>query len=1142
MAAGGGMLQQSFTLPSGGYRITFSAVTGYDAPADIYLNLLTGDTQTITGTYTVPAMPVGTLVVSTNLTNGAYNILNVWGTPVAAGGGMNPQSFTLPSGGYQITFSAVTGYDPVADIYVNLLSGTTEIRQGTYTVPAPLPATLLVSTNLTNGAYNIYDVLNNPVAAGGGMLQQSFSVPAGGYRITYSAVTGYDAPADEFFNVLSGETHTSVGTYTVPTPVTGTLEVSTNLSAGSYEVFDVNNNSMGTGTGMAVTSFALTSGAYSVVFGPVSGYTTPAPEFINLSASQTTTVVGNYVPTVVQSGSVQINITDDSSAPISDGDWELRSCTGNTLPDCTTAYANGTDTQTLTNVPVGTYGLFVTLTSGYSSVMILSVNPQDLTDGNTITFDVEYTPVITTTTATLEITTTPVVGEIFVDGISIGSPASAGTFLTQIVDTSLAHTISFGPVANYTAPANILIPANSLTANSTTQYTGTYAPIVINNNATLEIATTPVTGEVFVDNVSIGTAAVAGTFLSTTVDRTLAHTISFGAVANYTTPADIVIAANTLAGGSTTQYTGTYTAIVINTATIQVTTQPFAAEIFVNGVSIGTPAAAGTLLTTTVDITVPNVITFANVNGYQSPTIAIPANTLANGSTTQYTGTYTNDFVLTKTASVTNVGDNQVITYTIVLDRNTTAPGSITVRLTDTLTGTGVINGNNGGALNVILNAGTCTGVTCSGTQINQGFIDVTMDDSSSVATLTYQVRSSNAGIPVNGTSAAVNTVTATYGAITLTDSETVTIQGPTGNTGCTVNCGGGTGGGGGGSSSGNGGGHVQIKGDMKLEIKKEVSIDGTNFVDASNKSHSFAIPEKQQTRLYTRLTLKNLGKVTATKIKLDPFFTQGDTDMFADGIENILGARLDTKTGQLMIDEIKAGKSATVTYSRMIDERGQNSNLAIDGVKLVKFGSRLPTVQDGLKYLGIGESTVSYLFAGEPNFEDFATAGSDVMTLSLTASSAIAKVGDLVNFTLKATNVSDSDLTGLYFTFDYDENGFAIAKAIGAKDDGRALSWKRLILRPGETATFNFSARVIGGTLLISTVRAMANEVENLPTLTHELQVSGVASGVKMRLAQTGALSITLMALMFALAALGYKSLERRSYKSLRAMALMPV
>lgn len=121
-------------------------------------------------------------------------------------------------------------------------------------------------------------------------------------------------------------------------------------------------------------------------------------------------------------------------------------------------------------------------------------------------------------TANLTVITTPVAGEVYVDGTDEGA---APVTVTLPVGS---HTISFGNVTGYITPLDQMI---DLTAVTTVTGVYTVAPPVA---YTLTVNTAPVAGEVFVDGVDEGKAPVSVNLPAGTI------TVTFGAVAGYTAP------------------------------------------------------------------------------------------------------------------------------------------------------------------------------------------------------------------------------------------------------------------------------------------------------------------------------------------------------------------------------------------------------------------------------------------------------------------------------------------------------------------------------------------------------------------------------------------------------------------------------
>ena len=182
----------------------------------------------------------------------------------------------------------------------------------------------------------------------------------------------------------------------------------------------------------------------------------------------------------------------------------------------------------------------------------------------------------------------------FVDGTSWGiAPKS------REVDVG-TYTVSFEDVEGYTTPVD---QEAVVTKDKTTTITGTYV-LIPTETGTLSITTTPVPGEVFVDEESWGDAPVSREVMVGT------YTVSFGAVDGYTTPADQVAV---VTKDTTTTITGTYVLITADTGTLTIDTTPVKGEVFVDGAPWGTAPQ-----TKIVEIG-PYTVSFGDMEGYETP-------------------------------------------------------------------------------------------------------------------------------------------------------------------------------------------------------------------------------------------------------------------------------------------------------------------------------------------------------------------------------------------------------------------------------------------------------------------------------------------------------------------------------------------
>lgn len=209
------------------------------------------------------------------------------------------------------------------------------------------------------------------------------------------------------------------------------------------------------------------------------------------------------------------------------------------------------------------------------------------------------------------IDTTPVKGSVYVNGSLIGVAPQTVTGLAPG-----DYVVSFGAVANYSAPAN---QTKSVVSGQTTDVLGTYQIIT----GSLYIDTAPVKGTVFVDNIERGIAPVTVANLTPG-----SHSVSFGSVSGYSTPAS---QNPTVISGQTVNVLGTYGGSA--QGTLAVASTPAGIQIIVEGVIHTTPFSiplnAGTYS-----------FTWPTLSGYYPPSPATETFTITSNTTTNVNKVY----------------------------------------------------------------------------------------------------------------------------------------------------------------------------------------------------------------------------------------------------------------------------------------------------------------------------------------------------------------------------------------------------------------------------------------------------------------------------------------------------------------------
>jgi len=785
----------------------------------------------------------------------------------------------------------------------------------------------------------------------------------------------------------------------------------------------------------------------------------------------------------------------------------------------------------------------------------------------------------------------------------------------ETIDVTHEYVISFSTVAGYTAPADIAIAANELVAEGLTAvapktYDATYSTTA---EGTVSILAHVQGQNTALNNVHISInsteVSVTGSYTAQyTVGDVLTITFEDHNTPTYGTPLSIGVGGNTPVPNVST---ATLTVSSNNSDNIIDATysdtpalddyvfiietednlgNPLTEDYSItdsSGTRTGTTAggmqlvysdledftigfAAGTgyintpsdvVFTTSGDITVPN-----DVHIVEEPTVqttpATPAVThntgdtvtLKRGYTYHVVGVYTPKIQLVKTIEsvVAMQNNNQRVNYLITVTRNDTSAGTIDVQIGDTVSSQGSLSGSNGGTLTVVPGTSSCENCQTGYEDITKGHVQMSFGGSNNTRQIRYQMTSNNSTIPANQTSTITNKANARYtdgtDTVDVNSSFDLTLSAapstPSGPTG----------------GGGGGGGYTMIKGDMEILVEKFVSTDGVNYKEANEKPLAVIVPENKDTKLHTKVRLTNLGEVTAKNIKFRHLFNPGKSDMEAEDMINLNGAKYNEKFDTINIDQILVGKDVEFKYEVLIHEKGQSDEFATDSVRLIGFKSKLPKSQDGLTYLGIGEETPTYLVAGQlPNWvkeeakanaEGVVRTGSQAinpfLSVNVSTNKSEAQIGEEVVFTIKLTNTSDKDLTGLTLTHDYDESGLSVIKSIGGRDNGQNVTWKRNILRPGQTAKYQVKSIVKSSAPIDTTIRSLTrtlfNEYDDETQFENTLRiVSGMPSAPVQayQLAQTGPMSLLLLLLMALASYFGHKAFSRRRYLAMKKEAL---
>lgn len=173
--------------------------------------------------------------------------------------------------------------------------GDDDWQVSTGAAPLPTTGTITVATNNANASWTIKNAAGGTIATGTGTSDTHTSIAPAVCTITYGAVSGFAMPASETKTLIAGATITFLGTYT-PVASTGTINVTTNNAGASFALTGPASYS---GTGTTYSNTTALPGLYTITFGAVAGYTTPASQTRNLVIGGSLTFTGTYVATDV---------------------------------------------------------------------------------------------------------------------------------------------------------------------------------------------------------------------------------------------------------------------------------------------------------------------------------------------------------------------------------------------------------------------------------------------------------------------------------------------------------------------------------------------------------------------------------------------------------------------------------------------------------------------------------------------------------------------------------------------------------------------------------------------------------------------------------------------------------------------------
>jgi hypothetical protein len=251
-------------LTPGAHAITYSGGGQMIAPPNETVTLISGQTTSLTRTYT----PAGYVFVMLNPNTAQWRV----------DGGQwratHTYSDLLVAGSHTVEYSPVTNMITPAPQTVTVTASQTLNVSKTYSAEA----TLIIELTPAVGQWRV----------DGGRWLNSYDwatpLAAGSHTVEYSAAPGYTAPPSETVNIAMGQTPILHRSYTAQSNLTVTFTP----ASGTWNV----DNGPWQASGTTLTG--LTPGAHSVSYNTLAGYTTPPSESVTLVAGQTTNLSRSY--------------------------------------------------------------------------------------------------------------------------------------------------------------------------------------------------------------------------------------------------------------------------------------------------------------------------------------------------------------------------------------------------------------------------------------------------------------------------------------------------------------------------------------------------------------------------------------------------------------------------------------------------------------------------------------------------------------------------------------------------------------------------------------------------------------------------------------------------------------------------------
>ncbi len=310
----------SQVMPEGTYTVTFKALSGWDAPSDVTVEVNEGETATASGTYEIQP---GTLVL-TITPEAAREAGARWQVEGETEWLESGEEVELEEGNYTVIFNEVEGWDQPDDLNVTVEEGETVSKSGMYVEHVPPDASGLIVTITPEAAREAgarWQVEGETEWLESGEWAE---LEAGDYTVIFKEVEGWDQPDHLNVTVEEDETATASGTYEIQA---GTLVVTITPEAAreAGAEWQVEGETGWLDSGEEVE---LEAGNYTVIFKEVEGWDQPDQLNVTVEEGETVSESGTYTQHIPPDASGLVVAIEPEEAREAGARWQVEGETG----------------------------------------------------------------------------------------------------------------------------------------------------------------------------------------------------------------------------------------------------------------------------------------------------------------------------------------------------------------------------------------------------------------------------------------------------------------------------------------------------------------------------------------------------------------------------------------------------------------------------------------------------------------------------------------------------------------------------------------------------------------------------------------------------------------------------------------------